>query len=88
MCSIIWFIFVINNLHLCMNNIYTLSEMINFIYFAYDVNLFYLHQDTAALVYTINIELLKYSTYFAVNEISLITNKHISYFSLRQIFFL
>ena len=57
------------------NDMYKVSEILRFIIFADDTNLFCLGDDLSVLVNTVNIELKKLESWFKVNKLSLNVSK-------------
>ena len=57
------------------NDIYKSSDILNFILFADDTNLFFSHKDIKHLFNTVNIELAKIQEWFKANKLSLNTGK-------------
>ena len=57
------------------NDIYKSSDILNFILFADDPNLFFSHKDIKHLFNTVNIELAKIQEWFKANKFSLNTGK-------------
>ena len=60
---------------LYINDICKVSNLLNFVLFADDTNIFFSHKDIDFLINTINKELQNLSTWFAVNKLSLNVSK-------------
>ena len=69
--------------NLCINDICSTSNLLKFVLFSDDTNIFNSHQDINVLLSTINNELQQLNTWFAVNKLSL--NKDKTHFMLFQI---
>ena len=71
---------------LYINDMYKVSELLHFIIFADDTNIFYLNKNPVRLVNTINTELEKLAVWFKINKLSLNVKKsNFMFFSKKNI---